>query len=119
MEEWLGDYNIKICIIYWDDIIIFAKDFEEHLERLDLVLTRSKECNKKLSVEKCFFMQKIVKLLCHIGIETDPVKFLGHTVSKFGTGPDPDKIKKVKVGSQPKELNFVQHQQHMYIKNWH
>ena len=46
-------------------------------------------------------MQKIVKLLCHIGIETDPVKFLGHTVSKVGTGPDPDKIKKVKVGSQP------------------
>ena len=65
MEEWLGDYYIKKCIIYWDDIIIFAKDFKEHLERLDLVLTRLKECNLKLSVEKCFFMQKIVKCLSY------------------------------------------------------
>ena len=52
MEECLGDYYMKICIIYLDDIIIFAKDFEEHLERLDLVLTRLKECNLKLSAEK-------------------------------------------------------------------
>ena len=54
MEECLVDCNMKICIIYLDDIIIFAKDFEEHLEKLDTVLTRLKECNLKLSAEKCF-----------------------------------------------------------------
>ena len=83
MEECLGDYNMKICIIYLDDIIIFVKDFEEHLERFDLVVTRLKECNLKLSAEKCFFMQK-------------SVEFLGHVVNEFGIETDPDEIEKVK-----------------------
>ena len=61
MEECLGDYNMKICIIYLDDIIIFGKDFDEHLERLDLVLTRLKECNLKLSAEKSYLMQERVR----------------------------------------------------------
>ena len=78
MEEWLGAYNIKICIMYLNDIIIFVKDFKEHLESLDVVLTRLKECNLKLSVEKCFFMQKIVK-------------WFGHIVNEFGIETDPDK----------------------------
>ena len=50
-------------------------------------------------------MQKIVKFLDHVvsefGIETDPVKFLGHIVSKVVNGPDSDKIENVKVSSQP------------------
>ena len=57
MEECLGDYNMTICVIYLDDLIIFSDTFEEHLRRLDLVLTRLKECNLKLSPEKCFFIQ--------------------------------------------------------------
>ena len=40
MEECLGDYNMTICVIYLDDLIVFADTFEEHLHRLDLVLTR-------------------------------------------------------------------------------
>ena len=92
MEECLGDYNMKICIIYLDDIIIFAKDFEEHLERLDLVLTRLKECSLKLSAEKCFFMQK-------------SVHFLGHVVSDCGVETDPDKIEKVKNWPVPKNAD--------------
>ena len=51
---------MKICIIYLDNIIIFGRTFEEHLERYDLVLTRLKECNLKLSAEICHFMQKKV-----------------------------------------------------------
>ena len=83
MEECLGDYNMKICIIYLDDIIIFGKDFEEHLERLDLVLTRLKECNLKLSAEKSYLMQ-------------ERVRFLGHIVSASGVETDPEKCNKVK-----------------------
>ena len=56
---------MKICIIYLDDIIIFGRTFEEHLERLDLVLTCLKECSLKLSAEKCHFMQKKVSFLGH------------------------------------------------------
>ena len=94
MEECLGDYNMKICIIYLDDIIIFAKDFDEHIERLDLVLTRLKECNLKLSAEKCFFLQ-------------DSVKFLGHIVSENGVETDPEKISKVKNWPVPTNADEV------------
>ena len=34
MESCLGDMHLKWCIIYWDDIIIFSKTPEEHIQRL-------------------------------------------------------------------------------------
>ena len=83
MEECLGDYNMTICVIYLDDLIIFSDTFEEHLRRLDLVLTRLKKCNLKLSPEKCFFIQ-------------DKVPFLGHIVSENGVETDPSKIDKIR-----------------------
>ena len=92
MEECLGDYNMKICIIYLDDIIIFAKELEERIERLYLVLTRFKEHHLKLSAEKCFFMQK-------------NVHFLGHVLSDCGIETEPDKIKKVKNWPVPKNAD--------------
>lgn len=83
MEECLGDYNMTICLIYLDDLIIFSENFEQHLQRLDLILTRLKECGLKLSADKCFFLQK-------------RVKFLGHVVSEDGVETDPEKIEKVR-----------------------
>ena len=53
MQEWLGDLNMRICLIYLDDRIVFSSSYEEHLERLDQALTRLKECNLKLAPEKC------------------------------------------------------------------
>ena len=34
MERFMGELHMKECLIYLDDIIIFSKTFEEHLERL-------------------------------------------------------------------------------------
>jgi hypothetical protein len=33
MEECLGDLHLKVCLVFLDDIIIFADSFEEHLRR--------------------------------------------------------------------------------------
>ena len=88
MEECLGDYNMTICVIYLDDLIVFADTFEEHLHRLDLVLTRLKQCNLKLSPEKCTFIQ-------------EKVGFLGHVVSADGIETDPEKIDKIKKWPTP------------------
>lgn len=88
MEECLGELNMKICVIYLDDLIIFSDSFEQHLERLDTVLTRLRQCNLKLSAEKCYFLQ-------------ERVKFLGHTVSSQGIETDPDKIEKIKNWPRP------------------
>ena len=56
----------------------FSSSHEEHLQRLDMILTRLKEHGIKLSPETCFFLQKMVNLLGHTvgeeGIETDSTK---------------------------------------------
>mgnify|MGYP000081323950 FL=1 len=31
VEECLGDLNMKICVVYIDDLIIFSRTFEKHL----------------------------------------------------------------------------------------
>ena len=55
MEECFGELNMKICVIYLDDLIIFSKTFEEHLERLRTIFNRLIECNLNLGLAKCEF----------------------------------------------------------------
>ena len=38
MVDCLGDLHLKICLVYIDDLIVFSKNFEEHIQRLELVL---------------------------------------------------------------------------------
>lgn len=52
VEQCLGDLNMKICICYIDDLIIFSNTFEEHLENIDRVFTRLRDSNLKLAPEK-------------------------------------------------------------------
>lgn len=82
MEECLGDLNMKICVIYLDDVIIFADSYEEHLERLYLIFNRLRQCNLKLNEKKCKLFQK-------------QVKYVGFIVSADGISTDPDKVQKV------------------------
>ena len=36
MERRMGDMNLRDCLIYIDNIIIFSRDIDSHLERLML-----------------------------------------------------------------------------------
>jgi len=47
MEECLGSLNMTICLIYLDDLIIFSDSFDQHLERLEIVMNRLEQCNLK------------------------------------------------------------------------
>lgn len=94
MEECLGDLNMKICVIYLDDVIIFANSYEEHLERLYLIFNRLRECNLKLNAKKCKLFQK-------------QVKYVGFIVSADGISTDPDKVQKVLEWPVPKHPDEV------------
>lgn len=94
MERVLSGLSWKTCLVYLDDIIVFAKSFEEQLERLDEVFTRLHEAGLKLSPKKCTLFQ-------------EDVDFLGHNVSRNGISTDPKKVAAVKEWPVPKNVKDV------------
>ena len=48
METVLAGLHWQICLIYFDDIIVIGKDFEDMNQNLDLVLQRLGETVLKL-----------------------------------------------------------------------
>lgn len=89
MESCLGDQNYQSLLIYLDDVIVFAPDFNSHLDRLDFVFSRLSQQGLKLKPDKC-------KLL------RSSVQYLGHVVSDAGIAPDPDKVVAVQEWKVPK-----------------
>ena len=55
MQNTLGELNLTYCIIYLDDMIVYGRTEEEHLEHLQIVLERFREFNLKLKPSKCSF----------------------------------------------------------------
>ena len=67
MQNTLGELNLTYFVIYLDDVIVFSRMEEEHLERLCVVFKRFHEFNLKLKPSKCsFFQSEIVYLAHHI-----------------------------------------------------
>ena len=91
MDTVLTELNFDICLAYLDDIIIFSRDLDSHLERLERLFTRLREANLKLKPSKCQVMQK-------------QVTFLGFTVSQTGVGTDPWKISAIRDWPVPTNL---------------
>jgi len=56
----------KICLVYLDDIIVFAKTREEHLANLERIFNLLKEADLKLGLSKCKFMWESVNYLGHV-----------------------------------------------------
>nr|KAG5692917.1 hypothetical protein BaRGS_031421 [Batillaria attramentaria]KAG5699313.1 hypothetical protein BaRGS_004250 [Batillaria attramentaria] len=88
MEDIFQDMNMKICLIFLDDLIIFSRTFEEHQERLRKVFTRLQKAGLKLNPKKCHFAR-------------DKVVYVGHTVSADGIGPDPAKTEAIRTWPTP------------------
>ena len=78
METCLGEIHLKWCIIYLDDIIVFSKTPEEHIERLRGVFEKLSAAGLRLKPSKCKFFKSRVTNLGHIvsknSIETDHKK---------------------------------------------
>ena len=68
---------------YLDDIIIFSKTEEEHLQHLEEIFVRLRKFGLKIKCEKCSFFKK------HI-------QYLGHLVSEKGFEPLPEKLESIR-----------------------
>lgn len=83
MDNVLRPFLYRFCFVYIDDIIIYSKSMEEHVQHLNQVLQRLREVNLKIQLDKTELFRK-------------EVAFLGHVVSQRGIEPNPEKIKAVK-----------------------
>ncbi|XP_056609057.1 uncharacterized protein LOC130426352 [Triplophysa dalaica] len=91
MQAVMSDLIFQVLIVYLDDILLFSQTFEDHLERLEMVLKRLSETGLKVNLGKCSFLQ-------------DSVRFLGHQVAAEGISPDPDKVTAVSNWRTPETL---------------
>jgi len=94
MDVVLSGLNLEICLVYLDDIVVYSKTIEEHLERLEAVLSRLCQAGLKLKPEKCKFFQR-------------SVVFLGHVISHRGIGTDPAKVQAVAEWPTPTNVRQV------------
>ena len=94
MENVLRHLQWQTCLVYLDDIIVFSRDFPEHLHRLGQVFDRIKAAGLKLKPSKYHLFQK-------------QVAFLGHIVSDEGLTTDPAKIEAVVRWPPPKNVSQV------------
>ena len=94
MESCLGDLNLNWCIIYLDDVVVFAPTVPEHLTRLQAVFQKLKDAGLKLKPSKCELFKK-------------SISYLGHVVSEEGVRTDPKKIEAVKNWDRPHNIHTV------------
>lgn len=87
----MSGLNFITCLVYLDDIIVFATDLETHLLRLEQILGRLAAVNLKLKPSKCHLLQS-------------KVLFLGHVISAEGVATDPEKIEAVESWPTPSKL---------------
>ena len=89
MTHIMRGFEWSICLVYIDDLIIFSRTFDEHLQHLDQVFKRLRDANVRLKPSKCHFMKP-------------EVEYLGHVVSAAGLKPNPAKIRAVQDFPVPK-----------------
>ena len=94
MDLVLAGLSYEYCLVYLDDIIIYARTFDEHLRRLEAVFSRLRWARLKLKPSKCSLLQR-------------KVSFLGHNVSEAGVEMQSEKIKAVLDWPTPKNLHDV------------
>jgi transposase InsO family protein len=96
MQDTLRGLHWETCLVYLDDILVFSRDFDEHLERLGKVFDRLKLAGFTLKPSKCHFFQR-------------EVEYLGHIISSSGISPNPTKVKAVQDCPFPRNIREVRH----------
>jgi transposase InsO family protein len=94
MNKVFAEYLDEFVVVYLDDILIYSRSLEEHVEHLRAVLTRLREQKLFAKLKKCEFAQS-------------SIGYLGHVISKDGIATDPAKIAAVQEWPVPANVHDV------------
>ncbi|CAI7777653.1 unnamed protein product, partial [Closterium sp. NIES-53] len=95
MNEAFRSLLDKCVIIYLDDILVYIRDKQQHLEDLEAVFTVLDKHRLLTKGSKCEFFQ-------------DRLEFLGHVISEAGVEIDPKKLDTVKAWHPPTNITELQ-----------
>jgi hypothetical protein len=94
MQILLSGLPREMAMVYIDDIIVFSKSFDEHIDDLRVVLERLQSAGLKLKVSKIQFA-------------LPQVKYLGHIIDHEGIRPDTAKTEAVRNFAVPADRQEV------------
>lgn len=87
-------YLRDFVIVFFDDILLYNQNLEEHLHHLELVCQCLLQNHFLLKHSKCTFIQP-------------SIAYLGHIVSAEGVGPDPEKIEAMIQWPKPQTVRHL------------
>ena len=60
MQATMSDFAFQFLLVYLDDLLVYSKTFDEHMEHLERLLQRVTETGLKLKASKCQFLRREV-----------------------------------------------------------
>ncbi|KAJ3685492.1 hypothetical protein LUZ61_014656 [Rhynchospora tenuis] len=91
MNNIFQPYLRKWVLVFFDDILIYSKSLEEHVQHLEMVMEILMDNQLHAKSSKCSFCVK-------------EIEYLGHIISHQGVATDPSKIQAMCEWPQPKSV---------------
>ncbi|WVZ83838.1 hypothetical protein U9M48_030936 [Paspalum notatum var. saurae] len=94
MNTTLGPLLRKCVLVFFDDILIYSRTYEDHV-RHQLILQLLRRDQWKVKLQKCSFAQR-------------EINYLGHVISEHGIATDPTKVAAVYDWPTPRTVKDLQ-----------
>lgn len=90
----LSDLVDRICVVYLDDILIYSRTAEDHVEHVRMVLDRLREYKLYAKLEKCEF-------------HTQQTEYLGYIVTPDGLSIDTSRVATIQEWPEPTSVREI------------
>lgn len=94
MDEFLRGLDEAFCQVYMDDLLVFSKTDDQHMDHLRRVFDRLRQFGLRLSEEKSILGEQ-------------RINFLGHTISAEGVRPDAQKVEAIGKMAIPTDIKGI------------